>query len=63
MRMGEVLEGAGLVTMRLDEGMGHRAVNGDAEFEPGRYRGRAAEPGEIAGARREQPRLGAVRAS
>src|SRR5208283_1960759 len=35
MRTGEMLEGEDLVVMRLDKGMRHRAVDRDAEFEPG----------------------------
>ena len=55
MRAGEMLEGEGLGIMRLDKGMGRRAIDGDAEFERGRYRCRAAEPGDVAGASRERP--------
>ena len=56
-----MLERGNLVVMRLDERMGHRALDRDAKFKGCRQRRRTGKAGDVAGARGEHPGFGAMR--
>ena len=60
-RAGESQERQGFVVVRLDERVGHGAVDRHPESRLRERGRRAGEAGEIAGPRREQAGLGAVR--
>src|SRR6516164_9818674 len=62
-RARKMLKGQRLIVVRLDKGMRHRPVDRDAECNPGGYRRRPAEAGDITRPRGEHPGLGAMRSS